>query len=93
MQGKGGEGRQTDSESEGDRKGERERERDTQSPWEREVLGEQPVLFKSTVTHLSQSWWNVQLSSFFHTSEFNAERLRSVRRGKQGMWVMSLVSP
>ena len=50
----------------------RERERDTQSPWEREVLGEQLVLFKSSVTHLSQNWQNIQLSSFVHMSEFNA---------------------
>lgn len=52
---RGGEGkgnRQTDREGEG----ERERERDTQSPGEREVLGEQPVLFRSTVTLLSRSW-------------------------------------
>lgn len=47
-------------EGKGDRQTERERERvrerDTQSPGEREVLGEQLVLFKSTVTLLSQSW-------------------------------------
>lgn len=50
--GKRGEGRQTDRQT--DRVG--DGERDTQSPGEREVLGEQPVLFKSTVTHLSRSW-------------------------------------
>lgn len=43
-------------EGKGDRQTERVRERGTQSPGEREVLGEQPVLFKSTVTLLTQSW-------------------------------------
>lgn len=48
---------------EGNGGGQREREidkvseRDTQSPGEREVLGEQPVPFKSTVTLLSQPRW------------------------------------
>lgn len=45
-------GRETDRQT--DRVG--DGERDTQSPGERQVLGEQPVLFKSTVTHLSWSW-------------------------------------
>lgn len=45
-------------EGKGDRQTDRvgDGERDTQSPGEREVLGEQPVLFKSTVTYLSRSW-------------------------------------
>lgn len=69
---------------------ERVRRRDTQSPGEREVFGEQPVLFKSTVTLLSPGK-NIQLSSFLNPSELNTARLCGVRRGE--LWVMSLVSP
>lgn len=66
MPGNRGEGRQTERQR--GRNRERVTERDTQCPGEREVLGEQPVLFKSSVTLLSQSWKEHQIQQFYPLS-------------------------
>lgn len=53
--GKRGEGSQTDNQRARERERERVSERDTQDPGETDVLGEQLVLFKSTITLLSHT--------------------------------------
>lgn len=55
MPGKRGEGSQTDNQRARERERERMSERDTQDPGEMDVLGEQLVLSKSTITLLSQT--------------------------------------
>lgn len=80
MPGKRGEGRQTEREREGEVS---QRGRETPRAQGRGKSRGNSLCFSRVLLHFSVSLGrNIQLSSFFHPSELNAERLGGARRVK-----------
>lgn len=88
------------------RETDRQREGETPRAQGREKSWGNSLCFSRVLLHFSVTLGrNIHLSSFFHPSEWNAERLGEERRregerreeerkgGEEGLWVMSPVSP